>query len=48
MEAGDTAEGGDDGGVGAAGADSGVAEVDDGVSGRVERGDSGAHGDGFA
>ena len=34
--------------VDAAGADGGVAEVDDGVAGRVERGEGGAHGHGLA
>ena len=42
------AEGGDDGVVDAAGADGGVAEVDDGVAGGVEGGQGGADGDGLA
>ncbi len=45
---GQAAQGGDDGVVDAAGADGGVAEVDDGVPGRVEGGQRGADGDGFA
>ena len=46
--AGQAAEGGDDGVVDAAGADGGVAEVDDGVAGGVQGGEGGADGDGFA
>ena len=46
--AGQAAEGGDDGVVDAAGADGGVAEVDDGVPGGVQGGEGGADGDGFA
>jgi len=42
------AEGGDDGGVEAAGPDGGVAEVDDGVAAGVEASEGGAHGDGLA
>ena len=42
------AEGGDDGVVDAAGADGGVAEVDDGVPDLVESGEGGADGDGLA
>ena len=45
---GEPAEGGDDGVVDAAGADGGVAEVDDGVPGGVEAGEGGADGDGLA
>src|SRR5205823_5850388 len=46
--AGHAAEGGDDGVVDAAGADGRVAEVNDRVAGRVERGEGGADGDGLA
>jgi hypothetical protein len=44
----EAAQGGDDGVVDAAGADGGVAEVDDGVPGWVEGGESGSDGDGLA
>lgn len=48
VEPGSAAEGGDDRGVEASGADGGVAEVDDRVSGAVESVGGGADGDGLA
>ncbi len=48
VEPGDTSEGGDDGGVEAAGADGGVAHVDDGVATGVQRGERGPRRDGLA
>ena len=48
MEAGDSAEGGDDAAVEAAAADGGVAEVDDRVSAGVEVGQGGSDGHGLA